>query len=327
MGIMAPDEATMRRTVSRDRSTERVGKAALHLIFRALVGWWPLGRRFEAALVVLSGRHPESRVLHILRIHWTLSAPRRDHLRTAKLVTGAQILIRLVPGQDQIYYSGVYEPATTAVLMTLARPGDLVIDVGANVGYFSILCASLGAEVHAFEPEPEVAEQLHRSADLNDFPMPLRVNLVALADRPGPHSLHRSPAGVHTGNSSLLRLPHLSNVDALNVETDTLDHYFQTHRLRRARALKIDVEGAERLVLSGASDLLQSEARPDVIICEVWSSDEGGGRRQIIDLLGQVGYQPHVQMHGRLVALTEYDGKVLPSGDENIVFVHRQASL
>jgi FkbM family methyltransferase len=320
------DEDTNVQVDRRDGIAERVGKVTLQAIFRALAGWWPVGRPFEIALVFASRRYPKSRIANIMRIHWTRSIPTKREVRVVSIATGAKILIRLVPGQDQIYYFGTYEPATTAALMELTRPGDVIIDIGASIGYFSILCASLGAEVHAFEPEPESADQLERSLQLNRFESRLVVNRLAVADRRGSLPLHRSPGGAQTGNSSLLPLAHLSNGPAFSVEAETLDQYVEARQLRKVRTLKIDVEGAENLVLAGASGLLDSQRRPDVIVCETWSSDGGVGRRKIVDHLAGAGYRPYVHDAHRLVQLTEFSLGVLPSGDENIVFLHKDAS-
>ena len=69
--------------------------------------------------------------------------------------------------QSWIYFRGCYERPLFDFIVANVKPGDVFVDIGANVGQFSLLAASLGATVHAFEPSPDNMEALKRNLDLN----------------------------------------------------------------------------------------------------------------------------------------------------------------
>jgi hypothetical protein len=67
---------------------------------------------------------------------------------------GGKLYIRDETDCWGLIQNGVYEPEETELIKKLVKPNDVCIDVGANVGYFTVLMAKLGAYVYAFEPEP-----------------------------------------------------------------------------------------------------------------------------------------------------------------------------
>src|SRR6188474_434849 len=62
--------------------------------------------------------------------------------------------------QSALLQSGVFEPTVTNLITKLLKPGDELFDIGGNIGYFTLVGASRGATVHAFEPVPRLAENL-----------------------------------------------------------------------------------------------------------------------------------------------------------------------
>jgi FkbM family methyltransferase len=162
-------------------------------------------------------------------------------------------------------YSG-YERGTTRLLGQLLPSKSCVFDVGANVGYYSVLAAALASsgEVHAFEPWPPAFRWLSRNAALNGFPN-LHLNQVALSDADGWERLFL-PADRAWSNASLLG-GFTEQRDSLPVQAMRFDTYCQRHGIRRVDLIKLDVEGGEMKVLEGLGALLE-EWWPD-IICEV----------------------------------------------------------
>lgn len=148
-------------------------------------------------------------------------------------------------------YFGVPDPGAYAFWRGLLRPGDLVVDVGANVGVISLLLAELGADVIAVEADraafAELEGNVRRNADLSS-----RVSTfcAAVSDAVG---LLRFSTGRDASNAVVQG--DEEGVEVLAVDLDTL------LAGRRPRGLKVDVEGAERLVLEGASRVL-AEDRP-----------------------------------------------------------------
>jgi FkbM family methyltransferase len=147
------------------------------------------------------------------------------------------------------------DPFLLSMVRELVRPAINVWDVGANVGLFSFAAASLGAQVVAVEADLWLAHLMHRSALFNK--LPVTVLPAAVSGRHGVSKLYLSDHG-RASNS-------LSGVgSAQTVVTVTLDwmlNYFPAPQV-----LKIDVEGLEYEVLTGARRVFES--RP-IIFCEV----------------------------------------------------------
>ncbi|NIJ13375.1 FkbM family methyltransferase [Saccharomonospora amisosensis] len=161
------------------------------------------------------------------------------------------------------------------------RPGDLFVDVGANVGVYSLWAAQLGAKVYSLEPSPEAFDKLEENVALNDFAVkPMQ---YALADRPGKMLISKGQGTVN----HLLRDPNAGGEEVL---VDTLDNVLGD---QRAAGVKIDVEGAERLVLEGAQNAL-AEHRIRLLQLEWNRRSEihyGETRQPVQRLLSKYGYQ------------------------------------
>jgi len=165
--------------------------------------------------------------------------------------------------------AGVYEVGECQFARSRIRPGDNVLDVGANIGYFAMLMARWVGErgsVVAFEPVPENVALLERSIDENSFGGRVRVVRAALADEVGEARLLTVPAryGFNSGGAHLWAeedpVPeHHSVIPVPRARLDSFD-------LRRPISfVKMDIEGAEGLALRGASELLSAD-RPTVLL-------------------------------------------------------------
>jgi FkbM family methyltransferase len=169
------------------------------------------------------------------------------------------------------------------------RPGDLFLDVGANIGIYTLFALDLGAEVIACEPDVQNAHRLEENLALNDYTA--EVVHKAVSNRCG---TVRFTQGLDSYNHVVLDGTTLSNAPALvQVETTTVDDLLGD---RVAAGLKIDVEGAERLVLEGAVRALHDQ-RIKLIQLE-WSDRVvqrtlGEGRGAAFELLDQAGYVLH----------------------------------
>jgi FkbM family methyltransferase len=194
--------------------------------------------------------------------------------------------------------------------LSIVQRGDVVIDIGANVGYYTMLFSDLvgnRGEVHAFEPVPStyivLAENIHR------FPVYKNVylNRVALGDK---HQRTRMllPRGDH-GQASLVRHSDGSWKDADNeiasieIEMMQLDQY--ADHLGRIDFVKCDVEGAELLVLRGAQSTLQ-RCRPKLFIeiDDRWVRSFGWTTTDVLRYLRQIGYSYFYGINSRVAPLT-----------------------
>ena len=178
--------------------------------------------------------------------------------------------------EERRYVQTAYEPLVAAALESVARPGMRCADVGANVGYFSLLlarCVAPGGSVVAFEAQPENAERARRNVALNGLDGTIAVVQAAVCDRGGTVALRK---GATAAEFSIVGGDGAEET----VPAVTLDEQFADGRLD---LVKIDVEGAEELVLRGMTRLL-AEARP-VLLIEL-HGEQAGARA----LLEDAGY-------------------------------------
>lgn len=184
-------------------------------------------------------------------------------------VTALEGLQLLVDRQDQglsqsVVANGYWEMWLTEAVEAALKPGMVAIDVGANVGYFSMLMADrIGAagRVHAFEPNPSMAALLADSAARNGFHGRITVHDDPLWDVDGVEALLKVPEG-EPKNAHLI----IGAGDAIGYQLTTrrLDSY---PALFDADVIKIDVEGAEEAIWRGMEGLF-AVGRPLTIFLE-----------------------------------------------------------
>jgi FkbM family methyltransferase len=168
------------------------------------------------------------------------------------------------------FYAEVYETHEVAFIRKLLRPGQTVIDVGANIGY--ITCVALdrvgrSGQVHAFEPVPEYFQRLARQAQLNPGFRVYPVNCAAGKEE-GVLSISLSNDG-NIGWNTLVPgfMPPEQIRQQVPVRVRPLDDYIQESGLEMVHFIKIDAEGFEFYVLQGLRNCLQNY-RP-IILCEI----------------------------------------------------------
>jgi FkbM family methyltransferase len=161
-----------------------------------------------------------------------------------------------------------FEPPLPTLFAAALADGDVMLDVGANTGYYALLAASIGhrMEVHAFEPFPKVFKLLNANLARNSQGSRVRAVPVAASDTCGEAKLY-IPSGDHgfIESSASLEKDFREATETVTVATTTLDVY--TADLRQVNVIKIDVESAEHLVLAGARETLRRH-RP-VVFCEI----------------------------------------------------------
>jgi FkbM family methyltransferase len=171
---------------------------------------------------------------------------------------GARMLIDL--SCEKYYWLGTHEPHVQDLLAEIVRPGMVVYDVGAHAGFFSLLCAQLAGShgaVHAFEPRLENAYRLRENAAANRAEQ-IVVHAVALSDSAGEAAF----VALDSTLEGYLAAPGESAADA--VPTDTVDRLVDA-ALPPPELLKLDVEGAEALVIRGAARTIAAH-RPLLLI-------------------------------------------------------------
>lgn len=179
--------------------------------------------------------------------------------------------MRLAPAGDYASPDMVgdrYEPATTRLVTRLVRPGHVVVDVGAHVGYFTLLAAKLTGpqgRVFAFEAAPENFALLNDNLQLNGY---RQVTVVhgAVGDSDGPRQLYLSR--LDNGFHSLfkLNLPEPSAPAPVTVPGVTLDAYFASRGWPKIDVMKMDIEGGELAAFRGMQELLRRSPALTLVI-------------------------------------------------------------
>jgi FkbM family methyltransferase len=163
---------------------------------------------------------------------------------------------------------GTWEGGETAWFLRTVKPGDTIVDAGANVGYYTIIGSRLVGEtgkVYAFEPDPANFALLEKNVQLNGL-----TNVVlerkALSNRKG--TLKLFIAEQNKGDHRIYQ-PEGESRASVEVEAVRLDEYFQDHK-RGIDFIKIDTQGADGLILEGMTGLLEGRTDGPTIFMEFW---------------------------------------------------------
>jgi FkbM family methyltransferase len=232
-------------------------------------------RPIVAWLQRLANRSPRGRAI---LARW--SAPMRHGART--IASGpAQGLLIDVAGSRPSYVLGTAEPDAVQFFVDHVKPGDTVLDLGANVGYFTLIAAVLTGptgKVVSYEPIPANAAALRRNVELNHLTN-VEVVEAAMSDSPG-------TAEISVGNSDqTASLVAPRPVGTLTVRTVNLD--LEVDRVGAPAVIKCDIEGAEYAAFATAERAL---AGHPALLCEVHRMYEGDEARFEAILHGH-GYQ------------------------------------
>jgi FkbM family methyltransferase len=164
------------------------------------------------------------------------------------------------------------EPEMLSNLLASIAPTDVIYDIGSNVGLVTVHCAAVATHglVCSFEPDPENMKRLRRNVAMNGFKNVWFLQ-SALSDKRGEATLHTD--GSAGASPTLREQPGrtLAPKGRITINTETIDYLIGEQGLSPPDVMKIDVEGAEMLVLCGARQLLAGgfTKRPKAIFVEV----------------------------------------------------------
>lgn len=183
---------------------------------------------------------------------------------------GMQMLLDMQSEKD--YWLGTYEPELQHAIANLIQPGMVIYDVGANIGYISLMLARAAGEdgsVFSFEALPANLERLRANLTLNPEGKRARVVAAAVIDHDGPaHFLLGPSGGMGKAEGSAGRSAqddHVAYTETITVAGLSLDSFVYQQGQPAPQAVKMDIEGGEILALPGMQRLLK-DARPILLM-------------------------------------------------------------
>lgn len=213
---------------------------------------------------------------------------------------GKGLWLRLNPRTGGEYFHGKVEPDVQKVLQEFLRPGMTFYDIGANIGFFSLLAARLAGEsgkIISFEADPEIAARLRAHIVRNEFPnISVQEMAVWLESRLVPFARADAATSPDLGLGQVDLSAAGGNI--VEVQGVSLDEF-----VRSAPApdfIKCDAEGAEVEIFRGARKLL-AEKRP-VILCEMHSEEN---RRALTEMWSSHGFSCESRGKNQVLALSQ----------------------
>lgn len=168
---------------------------------------------------------------------------------------------------------GTFEAEETATIRALLQHSDLFVNVGANIGYYCCHACQLGVPVIAFEPIPLNREALSRNLAANGWTDRVDVRALAVSDRAGEATIYGSRLGASLIPGWADTPEHYST----RVVLSTLDDAIAARTANQRVVILVDIEGAERRMLDGASQVLRGSPRPTWIIEIAVSENQPAG--------------------------------------------------
>lgn len=173
-----------------------------------------------------------------------------------------------------LFWDGPNNFEYTNIFIHLITRSSGFMDIGSNIGYYSVLAGAVnpGIHIHAFEPAKGPNHYLKKNIELNNLAERVQIHQLALSDRKGSLNFFESInpkypyLKYHLGGTGSL-LENKDTASAYQVETITLDDFVRTKDITNLDIIKLDTEGTEHEILSGANEVIR-KFRP-IVICEI----------------------------------------------------------
>ena len=167
----------------------------------------------------------------------------------------------------------IHEEATTALFKKIVKPGDVVLDLGANIGYFTLLAARLVGErgrVYAFEPEPTNFRYLRKNIEMNNYRNVFAYS-KGVSNMSGKTRLFICPydSGHHTinkpGGIKKYRPDYDGEIKEIEIDVVIADDFLKG-KVEKVDVIKIDIEGAEVLAFNGMKKILKGNQNVKIFL-------------------------------------------------------------
>lgn len=192
---------------------------------------------------------------------------------------------------SNLIYRG-FEKSERKYIMTLLTDGDIFVDVGSNVGLFSLLASKYVGDtgsVISFEPDPVSFKRLAENIELNKFKN-LDIRNLGLSNEQGNLEFHIYNGGNDAWNS-FAKDDELTSDTSISVPVSSLDQELETIDKSKIKVVKIDVEGWEKFVLLGGQNFFREYA-PIVLVefTDLNAFNAGYGIHELFDIMTDWGY-------------------------------------
>lgn len=254
-------------------------------------------------------------------LQWRVPLMRRLYVAIAKRHVDRDAVVKTGPAKglrfngrgsrNAGFVLGTYELELQTVLAQLAAPGAVVFDIGANIGFLTMLAASrVGptGRVICFDPLPQNVEQIRYNAQLNGFDN-VHVIQEAIGDSNAQVNLQTSAecGWGRIGDCAAIRPDEFTG--DLAVAMKTLGEAVTSHRLPSPDLIKIDIEGAETKLLAGSIEFFKNH-RPTMLI------ELHGTNGEVADLLDTIGYQSVVIRDSRDIRAALWSAQIIACPSE-----------
>jgi FkbM family methyltransferase len=209
--------------------------------------------------------------------------------------------------QHELFYFGTYEEEDCKLWMRLCEKADVIFDVGANIGLYSLLASTTNprASIHAFEPTPDLFNAFSGNVALNQLSN-IRANQLAVGNVSGEAYLNycTSSDGRNEG-MNFVSAARPADAGEVTVIT-TIDDYCRQYHIASIDLMKMDIEGGEYNALKGAQNLLKRKAIKCILIELLeWAANRSGySTKDIKALLLDHGYQLYKVKGGQRVKVS-----------------------
>jgi FkbM family methyltransferase len=162
---------------------------------------------------------------------------------------------------DQRYYIGEFEADTLSFFESLVQPNMVILDIGANIGIFSLVASKAlknTGQIYAFEPADEPHERAGKNIHINNFN---NISLIkkGISDKAGfiEFNICEDDAYNSIGDAPMDKI-----VKKVKIDVTSIDEFCKEKNIMKVDLIKIDTEGAEFLAIQGGKKLLSSEDAP-----------------------------------------------------------------
>ncbi len=215
----------------------------------------------------------------------------------------------LVNKDSSLRYGFIFDPPEFRLIkffIKYLKEDDIFYDIGASVGFYSLLAGELitKGEIHCFEPMPDVFRIL--TGNLEGLKN-LHKNEIALSDREDDMVLYEvgDKAGFGTTIGDVAKTYQNETIKEMSIRSTTLQSYLQKHQ--KPTVIKLDVEGGEGKVIDGGMEFFKNNS--PLLVMEVWGGEKGKKfSRNAIDKLYELGYESWaINYEGDLERISDID--------------------